>query len=124
MLRLLPVLLLGCGSPAGSGAAAESPAPADDAGPPAACATAPAVTWDNWGRGFFRTWCGACHSATAQERNGAPESLDLESEARVRALRSSIHRSVLEDHTMPLGGGIPEEDLQLLEVYLSCELAP
>lgn len=122
MLTLLPVLLLGC-APAPAPEETAPPADSPAAAPPAACATAPAVTWDNWGRGFFRTWCGACHSATAQERNGAPEAVDLETVAQVRALRSSIHRSVLEDHTMPLGGGIPEEDLQLLEVFLSCELA-
>lgn len=122
MLTLLPVLMLGCApAPAPEESASPTDSPASE--PPAACATAPGVTWDNWGRGFFRTWCGACHSATSQERNGAPEGLDLESQGQVRALAASIRRSVLEDHTMPLGGGIPEEDLQLLDVFLTCELS-
>ena len=42
------------------------------------CASAPPVTWDNWGDGFFSTYCRGCHSSTTTVRNGAPEAFNYD----------------------------------------------
>jgi uncharacterized membrane protein len=89
---------------------------------PAECATAPEVTYENWGKGFFLTWCGACHSSTSAERSGAPEGVDFDSLSKIQEWQDRIEARVLEEQSMPLGGGVYEEDLQLLEVFLKCGL--
>ena len=94
--------------------------PADSAAPPAACADAPQVSWDDWGHGFFLTYCGACHSARAANRNGAPADVNFDSEAEVAAWKDRIEVRVLEQGTMPMGGGVYPEDLDLLKVMLAC----
>ena len=41
------------------------------------------LPWARWGDGYFRTYCTSCHSAAAENRRGAPESVDFDSEAAV-----------------------------------------
>lgn len=77
------------------------------------------VTWANWGQGFFMTWCQACHSATTNDRHGAPAGTDFDTQADVMAWRERITTRVLEEETMPLGGGLSMEDLELLERYFN-----
>ena len=89
----------------------------DTAGP---CAAAPAVSWSGWGEGFFITWCQACHSATTAERNGAPEGVDFDTAAEVLRWRDQIDRVVLSEGSMPVGGGLSDDDLALLELLLWC----
>ena len=89
----------------------------------AICEEAPAVTWNNWAEGFFLTWCRGCHSAGAADRHGAPEGLDFDNEEDILFWQSSIRIAVLEAGSMPLGGGVFEDELYLLEVYLDCTLA-
>lgn len=103
-------------------ACATEPAPADPVARPVACDTAPRVTWASWGQGFFRTWCGACHSAGAQNRNGAPAGMDFDTHEQVHAQLDRIRVRVLEEGTMPLGGGLPDDDHRLLDVLLTCGL--
>ena len=85
-----------------------------------ACATAPQVTWDSFAHGFFTTYCLTCHSPTAPDRHGAPEGLDLHTEAAARAQAQAIRDSVLVAGTMPVGGGVLEADLELLSVWIDC----
>ena len=106
------LLLLACADPPAQAAAVVS---VPD------CAGAPAVTWEGWGEGFFRTWCGACHTVGAQDRNGAPDSVDLVTRADVSAHLATIRRRVIEEETMPLGGGLSPDDLHLLDVMLTCD---
>ena len=117
ILALLP--LLGCAVP--------SPTPDVSRAPPAAtraCADLPDVSWEAWGAGFFRTYCTACHSsANLDARNGAPEGIDFDTEASVRARAQDVRRVVLENGTMPVGGGVYTDDLVLLEVFLACGMA-
>lgn len=87
-----------------------------------ACDTAPNVTWDNWGDGFFATYCRACHSATSPDRRGAPETINFDTEAEVARLLPLVRSVVLDEASMPIGGGVYEDDLTLLDVYLSCGL--
>jgi cytochrome c553 len=97
-----------------------------------ACAPEPAATcvvdsggwrptWSNFGESWFVTWCASCHAADAPQRFGAPEALVFDTEAQVKNSLSIIRSSVLGGSpTMPVGGGLPEEDRQALERYLDC----
>lgn len=87
-----------------------------------ACADAPQVTWESFGQGFFENYCRSCHSSTAQNRYGAPEGLDFDTEAQVQQYESLVRATVLEDASMPVGGGVFVDDLTLLEIYLDCGL--
>lgn len=87
---------------------------------PAECADLPAVTWDGWAHGFFLNYCTSCHSAAAPDRHGAPAGMDFDSEAQVRAALASVRASVIEAKTMPVGGGVLEDDLVLLGIWLDC----
>lgn len=93
-----------------------------DTAEPVDCEAAPAVSWSGWGQGFFLTYCDACHSQTSPNRNGAPEGVDFDTEAQVRAQADRIRQRVLVEGTMPLGSGVYEEDLSYLDVLLSCSL--
>lgn len=108
---MLLVWLAACGGAPDTGGAT-----VDDA----ACDSAPEVTWDGWTDGFFLTYCRACHSATTPDRRGAPVGTDFDTEAQVRAQADAIRRAVLEDATMPVGGGVYEDDQALLGVFLDC----
>lgn len=84
------------------------------------CADMPAVSWDGWGRGFFSTWCAACHSATTPDRRGAPDGLDFDTWADVEAHRDRIRATVIDEASMPVGGGLSADDLTLLAALLEC----
>ena len=75
------------------------------------------VTWNTWAQGFFMTWCQACHSATTQDRHGAPAGTDFDTEMAVMQWRDRIIIRVIEDQSMPLGGGLSSDDLDLLQRY-------
>lgn len=80
------------------------------------------LTWDNWGSSFFATYCDSCHAASSPNRFGAPEYATFDTEEEVRNWQEPIRFTVLEEETMPLGGGVYEDDLFLLEIYLDCGL--
>jgi uncharacterized membrane protein len=84
------------------------------------CAGRRDVTWNSWAHGFFFTWCQPCHSATSPDRYGAPEGLDFDTYEQVIALTGSVRQTVLDEGTMPLGGGLTDEDRALLEDFLDC----
>lgn len=90
----------------------------DDTG----CAAAPDVTWQGWGRGFMATYCDGCHAADAADRHGAPEGVSFDTLEEVRNQAARIEARTLDDQDMPPGGGIIEDDLWLLEVFLRCGL--
>ena len=86
------------------------------------CTDATALTWANWADGFFANYCRACHSLGTPDRYDAPEGVDFDSEAEVRNWAERIRVRVLDEGTMPVGGGVYESDLQRLQEYLSCSL--
>ena len=90
--------------------------------PPSDCDIPAGLNWSNWGRSFFRTWCSGCHGAAAPDRYGAPEWLVFDTEAQVFGHRAMIRSSVLDAESMPLGGGLPGEESELLDLYLRCVL--
>ncbi len=114
----IPIALLGCQEP---------PAPTVDPGPAdtgrvtvdPACVDATA-TWESFGEGFFTTWCQACHSRTTPQRSGAPEGIDFDTPADLVTWAGAIEQSVLVAESMPLGGGLDEDDRGRLEELLRC----
>ncbi len=86
----------------------------------AGCPPASGVSWSGWGEGFFRTWCGSCHSADTPDRRGAPPGVDFDLAADVWRQRDAI-RAAVERESMPVGGGLSVEDLELLDEFLTCE---
>ncbi len=87
------------------------------------CADAVALTWDGWADGFFATWCRSCHSATAPDRHGAPAGVDFDGGDEVMAQAARVRARVLDDGSMPLGGGVPTAELEALDRWLRCGTA-
>ena len=108
----------GGGAGAGDGADSADTGGEGGDGPPVDCGDPTGLSWDAFGSGFFRTYCTACHSSTTPDRHGAPDGVDLDSEEAVRALAPRVRARTLEDQTMPVGGGVLEEDRVLLDRYL------
>lgn len=114
------LLGLGCGGPP-EGQPKGEPIPVFDSGEPEAEAPCPdgeGLSWDGFGWGFFLTYCNACHSAGASERYGAPVGVDFDRREDVVRQVGRVRARVLEEGTMPLGGGVPPEALDQLEAYL------
>lgn len=81
-----------------------------------------AVTWENWGAGFFAGYCRTCHSSTTTNRRGAPVGVDFDSVGLVRDYADAIRVTTLELQEMPVGGGVQEDELILLDRFLRCGL--
>lgn len=77
-------------------------------------------TWSNFGEAFFLTYCDACHAAESPNRFGAPEAITFDTEDEVVNQAASIRYAVIDEESMPLGGGLPPEDLAQLDNYLNC----
>ena len=90
-------------------------------GDPPSCDEAPLVAWANWGDGFLTTYCQPCHASSSPDRHGAPDTVVFDSLDDVRREATSIAAMALGvDPAMPPGGGVPAEELALLEVWLRC----
>ena len=101
-------------------AAGCQPAPDDTADP--GCVDAPQVTWESWGQGFLTTYCTSCHSVTSPSRYDAPVGVNFDTLDEVRTYAGAIRSAVVDKETMPVGGGITDDDRELLEVFLDCGL--
>jgi hypothetical protein len=102
-------LLLACaGSPADTASACETD---DDGAYP---------TWASFGERFFTGYCDSCHTASAPDRFGAPEAYVFDTEEQVATLSPLVRLVVLDEESMPFGGGVPDEDLLELDRYLAC----
>lgn len=88
------------------------------------CSSADGLTWDGWGSGFMTTYCRACHSADSPDRRGAPVGVDFDTFEDVLQWSGPIRSRVIEEQTMPVGGGIIEDDLRRLEAFLDCQGSP
>jgi uncharacterized membrane protein len=105
---MILALVLACGVPA--------PADTGSSADTGACA----VTWENWTEDFFTTYCDACHSARTPDRHGAPEGVTFDTEAETVAQIARVRARVLDAQTMPLGGGVFDDDLVLLRAWADC----
>lgn len=93
--------------------------PSDDTAPPGLCDDPVTANWDNFGRGFLTENCQACHAADAAERNGAPETVTFDTIEDVATHQDRILARVLEG-SMPPSGGVSDDDVAKLEVWLTC----
>jgi len=85
------------------------------------CAEAPVVTWENFGAGFIVERCQPCHASTSPNRNDAPESVTFDNHEEVLGWTDRILARVLDaGDPMPPQGGVDDDDLLLLEIWLSC----
>ena len=85
------------------------------------CADAPVVTWENFGAGFMVERCQTCHASTSPNRNDAPEEITFDTEEEVLALADRILDRVLDDaDPMPPQGGVDDDELILVETWLTC----
>ena len=88
-----------------------------DTGTPAACEQG----WDDWSNGFFTTYCLSCHSASSVRRHDAPEGINFDTLDETLALIERVQARVIDDETMPIGGGVPADALVRLEDWLQCQ---
>lgn len=108
------LLLLGCGG--GSVDTGEQADHPDDTATEVICD----ASWDAWGAGFFRTYCAACHAQNSPNRHDAPEGVDFDTLSEVQAQMHRVRARVLDEQSMPVGGGVPEDVLNQLETWLDC----
>jgi uncharacterized membrane protein len=93
------------------------------------CSRTPALTWDNFGKGHVDKHCNGCHSVLIPEyqRQGAPGGVDFNTYGDVLEWHDRIiargTRAVLDEPTMPPGGGPSDLELQMLLEWLECETA-
>ncbi len=89
----------------------------------AACASEPEceVTWDNYAEGFFVGYCQTCHAEGSPNRHDAPPDLAFGSEREVLRWSTAIRAAVLTaEPRMPPGGGLTDDELALLDAWLTC----
>ena len=120
----LALLVTGCGKAADTG---QRPDDDDSGGYSVDCEDA--YNWTTVGAPFVYTWCTGCHSSHIESadtgwdpRQGAPDSVNLDSLEEVCGLISSIERRALNtpEDPMPPGGGPTEEELDALASWLAC----
>ncbi len=106
-------LLSACGKEEGGGDTA--PAPID-------CSREPALAWDNYAAGFFDKNCNGCHSSAlaGDARYGAPAGFDFDTEAGALAQAERIRVRVVEEQTMPPGGGLTASEMRMIDEWLMC----
>jgi len=112
--------LLSCGDkPTETDTAETDTADADIAD---ACSDVPVVNYDNFGQGFIGLYCEGCHSADAEDRHGAPETVTFATVDEVWAWSEQILALAadLDDPAMPPGGGVPDDERTKLNWWLSC----
>lgn len=118
-VSLALALAAGCQPAPGGGARGPAETPSDSGLHPD-CLEPNTPTWDTWGEGFFVTWCQSCHSRTTPQRAGAPAGVDFDHAGDVRQQAAAIRRTVLDAQSMPLGGGLDEQDRADLDLLLRC----
>jgi uncharacterized membrane protein len=84
------------------------------------CESAPQVTWDNWVWGMLTTHCQGCHASTTDNSYGVPGGIHFDTEAETLLWKEQIRTRVLGQEDMPPAGGLMEDDLYLLQVWLDC----
>jgi hypothetical protein len=124
-IALLPALVLGCGGDKADGDDdADSGGAVDTGAVLPGCAGEPVVTWANFGQGFLREQCQACHASTVVNRGDTPADVIFDTEDDAVRLADRIEaRALGSAPSMPPEGGVSETDRTLLEVWLRCDPA-
>ena len=99
-------------------ACSETTAGEDSADP--LCSDAPVLTWENFGQGLLVERCQSCHASTSESRNGAPEDVFFDTHADTLSHIDTILRRVVDEQTMPPQGGLDDEDILGIEIWLTC----
>lgn len=86
------------------------------------CDDEPVVTWDNWAESMIITHCQGCHASASPNRYGAPLSIHFDHKEAAYDLADRIYIRTLDQEDMPPAGGILEDDLYLLDVWLRCSV--
>lgn len=66
------------------------------------------------------TSCTNCHAEDAANRNGAPDGIDFDSEAKIMTRESAIRRRAITAETMPPSGPLSQAQQDDLAAYLDC----
>jgi uncharacterized membrane protein len=116
--RELAIGLVACAS------ACTGTAPADDTGdddPGDPCATS-YLTYENFGEPFVANWCRSCHSSQVPVgmRQTAPDDVNFDDLADVRAFADRISFRAGVQKTMPPAGGPSDEERALLVEWVGC----
>jgi hypothetical protein len=116
----LVVMVFACGGDAEQGVFTESECPA--VAPP---------TYASFGEAFFADYCNRCHSQalTGLDREGAPPTIDFDTESLVRENTSRIDKQAAfgpaaMNTLMPIGAPTPTDAERLdLGRFIACEVA-
>jgi cytochrome c5 len=117
------VAAFACGA---SGADGLPSAPGSDSG--STCPSDSALTYDNFGREFMRTYCTRCHASTLSggARQGAPSDHDFDDLAGIRQMADHIDEHAAAgpggvNQSMPPNGAQPtREEREELGQWLAC----
>lgn len=87
------------------------------------CAANSTLTYENFGKAYFLTWCNGCHSSSLEnkDRADAPNNVNFDTLQDIRKHANRIYkRSVEGDNTMPPSIVLSHEQKKLLGEWLSC----
>jgi hypothetical protein len=85
------------------------------------CEDEAAVSWINFGQGFFIENCFGCHHAETPDRYGAPEEILFSHVDDVWDQKGMVLMvSAGANPTMPPNGGTTDLDRRKLEIWLTC----
>jgi hypothetical protein len=90
------------------------------------CPTGVTLTYESFGRNFFRAFCLKCHSQSSSDRNGAPGSVNFDTAEEIRAHSARIDELAglgpdAENTAMPPSGLIPTDaERTRLSQWLAC----
>lgn len=89
---------------------------------PASDSGSSAITYDNFGKDFFNTWCQSCHGASVTDRNGAPDDVFFDSRDDIWQQRVQVfEQSADSNESMPIGPHGPSDaDRKKLADWLAC----
>jgi uncharacterized membrane protein len=78
------------------------------------------ASWNAWASGFFSTYCTSCHHPNSENRHGAPIGINFHARTNAENQTDPIRARVLNSQDMPLGGGVPVDELVQLDAWLTC----
>lgn len=92
------------------------------------CDRDPPLTYETFGEGFVSKHCTGCHGSLVRDadRNGATQGVDLDTYGNVLVFAERFEARVLDPEVpeMPPGGGPTEEELRMLQEWLTCSVYP
>ena len=83
----------------------------------AECSDGP--TYETWAQGFFVSKCQPCHAPDARDVFDAP-AIELSTHEDILNQLHLIQDSVLNNQRMPPGGGLSDDERELLQQWVDC----